>query len=378
MKWFDNIFDNRKLMRDIILGVVIGIPIVLFIFYFGILDNIEITKFRISLATVSFIAVIYFFGLQAIKENIRARSKEDYEEKDEDTKANIEKLEAIKINERDVKQGYEFVKQLNIDVQHMANVKFTETKVKKLRKKRNKLIVKNKEIDLSEELLKEIEKLETTPLIPNWWNRKYIIKEYTYNSITKSYYDDADITIVEDGNSVISKPIKRGRFISSIFGIVRSLFMASAGLGILFTENAWVILTVIVSFLISAAISILWNYWRNTIYMATKNKKALGKRLNRKTQMYDYIQKDKPPVPTEAEKKVIQDKQDEIEQKDNDEKIRLQAIEDKKVEREQAIEDLESERAHLERMATIQSKIEVAKAQAPQKLDIVVKTEEKK
>ena len=288
MKWLNELLGNKKQMRDIITGTIIAVPVLILIFYFGVLQNIEVTKLKLSLATISFAAIIIFVGNDRLKFNIRERSKEDVEDKDEDIKSLISENDNIIFTREETTLGYRYATKLSKDTQDRANIKFTETKINKLEKKRRKLISKNGSINEIKKILSAIKYLEENPLIPNWWNFSYNVTPFEYGDIASDYANMDNTISFEGGESVKSKPIKRGRWIGRILSFINSFIMGAAGIGILFTEDFWTIIAIVFAFLLSATITVIWQSWSTTRYMLGKHKQALKKKVKYKKDMRKY------------------------------------------------------------------------------------------
>jgi hypothetical protein len=276
MKWLNDLLGNKKQMRDIITGTIIAVPVLILIFYFGVLQNIEVTKLKLSLATISFAAIIIFVGNDRLKFNIRERAKEDVEDKDEETKALIKENDDIVFTREETTLGYRYAAKLSKDTQHRANIKYTETKIYKLEKKRRKLISRNASLDKVNVILEQIKALEETPLIPNWWNFAYHITPFEYGDIVSDYANMDNGETFEGGGSIKSRPIKRGKWIGA------------AGIGILFTEDFWTIIAIVFAFLFSATVTVIWQSWGTTRYMLGSHKQALKKKVKYKIDMRKY------------------------------------------------------------------------------------------
>jgi hypothetical protein len=294
MKWLNDLLGNKKQMRDIITGTIIAVPILILIFYFGVLQNIEVTKLKLSLATISFAAIIIFVGNDRLKFNIRERAKEDVEDKDVETKALIKENDDIIFTREETTLGYRYAAKLSKDTQHRANIKYTETKIYKLEKKRRKLISNNASLDKVDNILEQIKALEETPLIPNWWNFAYHITPFEYGDIVSDYANMDNGETFEGGGSIKSRPIKRGKWIGRILSFINSFVMGAAGIGILFTEDFWTIIAIVSAFLFSATVTVVWQSWSTTRYMLGSHKQALKKKVKYKIDMRKYCDDQNP------------------------------------------------------------------------------------
>jgi hypothetical protein len=158
-----------------------------------------------------------------------------------------------------------------------------------LRNKRAKLLRKNAPIEELKKLQVKIDKLVKTPLEPRWFNARYKITPFVYFDII-SPYDEMDSTVkIKDGTSTKSNPINRGRLRSWIIGLVRSLLLASAGLGIAFSVPLWTALTVLIMLAVTLVAISVMSYYFNNKYMLGKHKQTLKEKIQRKKKLRDDI-----------------------------------------------------------------------------------------
>jgi ABC-type multidrug transport system fused ATPase/permease subunit len=158
-----------------------------------------------------------------------------------------------------------------------------------LRNKRAKLLRKNAPIEELNKLQAKIDKLVKTPLEPKWYELWYKITPFVYFDII-SPYDEMDSTVkIKDGTSTKSNPINRGRVRSWIIGLVRSLLLASAGLGIAFSVPLWTALTVLIMLAVTLVAISVMSYYFNNKYMLGKHKQTLKEKIQRKKKLRDDI-----------------------------------------------------------------------------------------
>jgi uncharacterized membrane protein YhiD involved in acid resistance len=94
---------------------------------------------------------------------------------------------------------------------------------------------------------------------------------------------------IKDGTSTKSNPINRGRLRSWIIGLVRSLLLASAGLGIAFSVPLWTALTVLIMLAVTLVAISVMSYYFNNKYMLGKHKQTLKEKIQRKKKLRDDI-----------------------------------------------------------------------------------------
>jgi uncharacterized membrane protein YhiD involved in acid resistance len=94
---------------------------------------------------------------------------------------------------------------------------------------------------------------------------------------------------IKDGNSTKSNPINRGRLRSWIIGLVRSLLLASAGLGIAFSVPLWTALTVLIMLAVTLVAISVMSYYFNNKYMLGKHKQTLKEKIQRKKKLRDDV-----------------------------------------------------------------------------------------
>jgi hypothetical protein len=288
MKWFKDFLNDPQAIRDTISGIILGVPFIVLLFYWGVLDSLTIDDLNLEVSTISFIALVFLISGDMAKVDWRRRSKEDREQ-DEEIAELITANDEILFTEKDDEQGYRLIDELNEQTQARMNVELTKKKIKRLRNKRAKLLRKNAPIEELKDLQAKIDKLIKTPLEPRWYNIRYKITPFVYFDII-SPYDEMDSTVkIKDGASTKSNPINRGRARSWIIGFVRSVLLASAGLGIGFSVPLWTALVVLVTLaIILLAISVM-SYYFNNKYMLGKHKQTLKEKIQRKKKLRDDI-----------------------------------------------------------------------------------------
>lgn len=288
MEWLSEFLRDRKKIRNVISGIIIGIPFLILLFYWGVLDNFELTR-DLDFKTLGFISLVFVLSGDQVKIDWRRRSKEDFEDTDIEHKATIKECDSLIFTDEDYKLGKAYEDKLNKETQHKYNVKFTDTQIAKLDRKINKLIRKNSKVEEVEKLRQLKKHLKENPIQPDWWNFKYRFTPFDYNDIASSYEDMGEINTIEDGASIKVNAINRNRFWSFLFGIGRSVVQASAGLYILFTAPLGQSLVIILMLAITLAVIALMAYSMNTLYMMKKVKPATIKKLYRKQEMKKYI-----------------------------------------------------------------------------------------
>ena len=284
MKWFKDFLNDPQAIRDTISGIIIGVPFIVLLFYWGVLDKLTIDNLNLEVSTISFIAIVFLVAGDMAKVDWRRRSKEDSEQKDEISSLIIENDEIL-FTEQDDEQGYKLVDELNEQTQHRMNIELTKNPINKLRNKRAKLLRKNAPIEELKKLQSKIDKLVKTPLEPRWFNPKYKITPFVYFDII-SPYDEMDSTVkIKDGNSTKSNPINRGRVRSWIIGFFRSVLLASAGLGIGFTVPLGTALVVLLMLAFTLLAVSVMAYHFNNKYMLGKHKQTLNEKIQRKKKL---------------------------------------------------------------------------------------------
>jgi hypothetical protein len=304
MKWFKDFLNDPQAIRDTISGIILGVPFIVLLFYWGVLDQLTVDDLNLELSTISFIALVFLIAGDMAKVDWRRRSKEDREQ-DEEIAELIVENDSIEFTEKDDEQGYKLIDELNEQTQARMNVELTKKKIKRLRNKRAKLLRKNAPIEELKDLQNKIDKLIKTPLEPRWFNIRYKITPFVYFDII-SPYDEMDSTVkIKDGASTKSNPINRGRARSWIIGVVRSVLLASAGLGIGFSVPLWTALVVLVTLaIILLAISVM-SYYFNNKYMLGKHKQTLKEKIQRKKKLREDI--DSKPIPKQEDIQDIDD-----------------------------------------------------------------------
>ena len=289
MKWISDLLKNKKALQNILSGILFGVPILALLLFWGVLQHIDFAGTDLDFTTLGFVAIVFLLSGDQVKIDWRRRSKDDFEEEDEEHRKTIAECDAINFIDKDYKLGYQFVKNLNAETQLKYNVKYTEKIIKGYQKKKNKLIRKGAKISEIELIDNKIEQLEKEPLTPNWWDYKYRFTPFEYYEIISSYDNMSETVGIEDGSSIKTSPINRNRGWSFIFGIFRSTVLASVGLTVLFTVpfvQAFTILGVLILTLVLIAFIA---YYFNTLYMARKVKPATVSKLIKKQDMRKYV-----------------------------------------------------------------------------------------
>lgn len=288
MKWLNDFLRDKDKIRNTISGVIIGVPFLVLLFWWGVLENIQITK-DFDFTTLGFISLVFVLSGDQVKVDWRRRSKKDFEETDKEHETTIVDCDSIVFTDDDYSLGKEYVDKLNAETRHQYNVKYTDKLLLKLDRQINKLIRKGKPIKEVDELRAIKVDLKSTPLTPNLWNFRYKFTEFDYYVIASSYDNMGEVVTIEDGSSIQVNIINRNRGISFIFGIIRSTITATAGLYILFTVpflQAFLIMGLLALTLIVIA---LFSYSMNTAYMLKKVKPATLRKLYRKEEMRTHI-----------------------------------------------------------------------------------------
>jgi hypothetical protein len=304
MKWFKDFLNDPQAIRDTISGIILGVPFIVLLFYWGVLDSLTIDDLNLEVSTIGFITLVFLVAGDMVKVDWRRRSKEDREKEDDESDLSdlIKENDAIEFTEKDDEQGYKLVEELNENTQARMNVELTKKPINKLRNKRAKLLRKNAPIDELKKLQVKIDKLVKTPLEPRWFNARYKITPFVYFDII-SPYDEMDSTVkIKDGNSTKSNPINRGRVRSWVIGLVRSLLLASAGLGIAFSVPLWTALTVLIMLAVTLVAISVMSYYFNNKYMLGKHKQTLKEKIQRKKKLRDDIDS----IPTEVDKELFE------------------------------------------------------------------------
>jgi hypothetical protein len=288
MKWFKDFLNDPQAIRDTISGIILGVPFIVLLFFWGVLDGLTIEDLNLELSTIGFITMVFLVAGDMAKVDWRRRSKEDREQDDEIAELIIEN-DSIEFTEKDDEQGYKLVDELNENTQARMNIELTKKPINKLRNKRARLLRKNAPITELKKLQTKIDQLIKTSLEPRWFNFKYKITPFVYFDII-SPYDEMDSTVkIKDGASTKSNPINRGRMRSWIIGIVRSLLLASAGLGIAFSVPFVTAISVIVMLAITLTAISVMSYYFNNKYMLGKHKQTLKEKIQRKKKLRDDI-----------------------------------------------------------------------------------------
>ncbi|WBK39937.1 hypothetical protein [PinkBerry-associated phage LS06-2018-MD08] len=79
MEWLSEFLRDRKKIRNVISGIIIGIPFLILLFYWGVLDNFELTR-DLDFKTLGFISLVFVLSGDQVKIDWRRRSKEDFED----------------------------------------------------------------------------------------------------------------------------------------------------------------------------------------------------------------------------------------------------------------------------------------------------------
>jgi hypothetical protein len=312
VKWFKDFLNAPQAIRDTISGIILGVPFIVLLFFWGVLDGLTIDDLNLEVSTIGFITLVFLVAGDMVKVDWRRRSKEDSEKKDEISEL-IKENDEILFTEKDDEQGYKLVEELNENTQARMNVELTKKPINKLRNKRAKLLRKNAPIEELNKLQVKIDKLVKTPLQPRWFEFWYKITPFVYFDII-SPYDEMDSTVkIKDGTSTKSNPINRGRLRSWIIGLVRSLLLASAGLGIAFSVPLWTALTVLIMLAVTLVAISVMSYYFNNKYMLGKHKQTLKEKIQRKKKLRDDIDS----TPTEVSAELFKESLEELKKSDD-------------------------------------------------------------
>ena len=288
MKWLNDFLKDRDKIRNTISAVIIGVPFVVLFFYWGVLENIQITR-DFDFKTLGFISLVFVLAGDQVKVDWRRRSKQDFEQTDIEHKSTMDLLDAIEFIDEDYSQGKAYVDKLNDKTRHQYNVKYTDKQIAKLDRQINKMIRKGKSVDEVESVRRIKRELKENPISPNWWNFRYKFTEFDYYEISSSYDDMGEINTIEDGSSIKVNIINRNRGLSLVFGVIRSTVTATAGLYILFTVPLLQMFIILGLLAISLLVIALFSYSMNTAYMLKKVKPATERKLYRKQEMRKHV-----------------------------------------------------------------------------------------
>ena len=146
MKWLSDFLRDKDKITNTISGVIFAVPFLILLFYWGVLDNIQLSG-SLDVKTLGFVAVVFLLSGDQVKIDWRKRSKKDFEETDTEHKATMAKCDSIKFTDVDYDLGKQYENKLNKETQHKYNVKYTDSILAQIDRKINKLIRKGATVE---------------------------------------------------------------------------------------------------------------------------------------------------------------------------------------------------------------------------------------
>jgi len=277
MEWWAKLLEKDKLIRDIISGIKFVVPIIFLLFYWGFLENIDFNG--ISLSTITVVALIFLWGLDTIRLDWRTRGFNDTVVADKEIGELYKQIDEIKFTEDDEELGHDYARMKTEKAQLHANKIKTDKKIAKLKLKKYIRGKRGKDVT---DLINEIKDLQANPL--NAAN----VKPFNYYNIISSNVDSAK-SVVRDGSSLEDNPVKVGRYRALFISLLRNVALGGATVGILWTQDPWVAITIIGAYIFSAISTATLQYYLSVKYTLTVHKDFLKIKLSIKSECKEYV-----------------------------------------------------------------------------------------
>ena len=276
MEWLNKLLEKDKVIRDIISGIKFIVPIIFLLFYWGFLENINFNG--ISLSTITVVALIFLWGLDGIRIDWRTRGFNDTVVADEDIKELYKDINGINFLEDDEELGHDYAQLKTDKAQAHANKIKTDKKIAKLKAKKYVQGKRGKDV---RGLIAQIKELQESPLIAS------DVKPYNYYDIVSTNIDSTKSS-VRDGSSLKNNPIKVGRYRALFISLLRNVALGGATVGLLWTQDPVVAITIIGAYIFSAISTATLQYYLSVKYTLTEHKEFLKTKLNVKVECKEY------------------------------------------------------------------------------------------
>lgn len=281
MDFINKILDDKRLIRNII-SVSIWFTVILAgIVYFAFVSNFDWENFDWQGFTV--LSILFTISIFSIRLDSKDRGFSDECEQNEEIVKLIQTMKDNRISVDEVDEGINFLNNYNEEQQKLANQELTSKKIEKLQTKLGKRIQKNKDI---KSIQKQINYLREHPV----FNKSF---EPIRMSDIISVYQDVDGQSYIDRNSIHSDPRKTGNTRSFVWILLRSIVAGSIGLGFMWNEDKWTIMTYFALLIVSGVFTLFSQYAFTRRETGTVYLDRLDTRVGVQLQLKKHLGKEK-------------------------------------------------------------------------------------
>jgi len=280
MDWL-NKFLKDEVLTDLISAIKFVTPIIVLLFYWGFLENIDIGGLKLSM--ISIVAIIFMWGIDGIRLDWRKRGYQKAFDESEELQNLAKQISEIEFDESDDLIGEDYARNKTLSAQEKSDKLKTSKEITKLKRKKYELLKKGKQ---AEHIENSIQYLQQNPI------RTKPVKPFIYYDIIT-----IDGTVkqdsVKDGSLLKDDPITYGRVRANVVGLVRYVALGGATAGLVWTQDPIVASVIIGGYILSAVSTAIVQFYLSIKYTMTKHRQHLHDKYNIKKECRTYCDKHK-------------------------------------------------------------------------------------